>query len=81
MLLCLGVGFGPLGCGVGTQETGGIPSFMETGKSYTFGIAMAGRSRLKVLEIDRKSGWIKVEGQGVPTNTWLNLAHVLMITP
>ena len=54
---------------------------METGKSYTFGIAMAGRSRLKVLEIDRKSGWIKVEGQGVPTNTWLNLAHVLMITP
>jgi hypothetical protein len=34
--------------------------FLEAGKSYTFAIPIAGEVRVKVLEIDREAGWVRL---------------------
>jgi hypothetical protein len=66
--------------GAGSQ--GQIPKILEVGKSYTFTVPMAGQARLKVLEIDREAGWIKVDGgKQLPQNTWVNLKHIVFIRP
>ena len=65
------------------QENPGVraPKFLEAGKSYTFAIPIAGEVRVKVLEIDREAGWVRVEGERVRLNSWINLNHVIIIEP
>lgn len=73
-------GFLFTGCLQGTPGAQS-PKFLEAGKSYTFAIPMAGQAHVKVLEIDREAGWVRVEGKGLPLNAWINLNHVIFIEP
>jgi hypothetical protein len=55
-----------------------MPGFLEIGKSYT--LSNQGGSRFKVIEIGQ-DGWIKVLMQMGHQIAWININHVVLLTP
>lgn len=55
-----------------------VPAFLEKGRVYTMDTGSPPTSRVRVLEIDKKSSWIKVEGE-YGGRYWLNLNRVIVV--
>jgi hypothetical protein len=54
-----------------------IPAFLVTGKTYLFGAGI-GPQKLRVVEIDRRTCWIKAN-DGKDQVWWVNLGQVFAI--
>jgi hypothetical protein len=66
--------FAPVSLAEGAEP----PSFLQVGKTYAIYVSATGGRPEKILEIDKKSGWIKVEDQD-GAQRWLNLSQIGVI--
>lgn len=55
------------------------PKFLEVGKSYSISM-LAGTRVAKIVELDKESGWAKVQiDKPRPETLWINLAQVIAV--
>jgi hypothetical protein len=57
----------------------GAPKFLEVGKTYSLS-SIAGTQTVKVLEIDKESGWVKTQVDKPRSEIiWLNTSQLVTI--
>lgn len=68
-----------IGCAE-NAEACSVPSFLEVGSSYKMGISGGRPNEAKIIEIDNKSCWAKIDSgkQGV---FWINLNQITVVIP
>jgi hypothetical protein len=68
------------GCTSSAIAENRIPAFLEEGGQYTFIMPLAGELDVKVIKIDKSSGWVQIESKNKNLNKgWVNTAPLIAI--